>query len=344
LATAPLRTKAILAWSIVLTASLIVLQVMVDFDGPQPLEIIELGAVITTVVGTLLFMIMSLLLYRDQRPEQGDLPQEMLLALPVTGIAATFCFTLALGMQIVRALVSNLELLLPSMMLAGFAGFTGWLTANTAIRLYHHARAQAVEAERARAEATDAQLSALRAQMNPHFLFNTLNTVAALVRHDPAAAERTVENLSRVLRRTLDRSEQSAVPLREEIDYVKSCLAIEAQRLGERLTVEWRIDERALTIPVPTMVLQPLVENAIKHGIASRLDGGRIDISATLVAAGLQLRVHDDGPGLSEPSSNGIGLSNLKRRLQAMYGDAAQVSVQSTTPGTTVVVTLPPSR
>ena len=123
-----------------------------------------------------------------------------------------------------------------------------------------------------------AKISALQAQMNPHFLFNALNTVASLVRTDPRAAESTVENLAQVLRRTLDRSQRTFSTVEDEIGYLRAYLSVEMERYGDRLTVRWSVDPAADHLTLPPMTLQPLVENALKHGIGNRLHGGNLSI------------------------------------------------------------------
>ena len=214
---------------------------------------------------------------------------------------------------------------------------------HTARFLYEYAQTQAEEAAIAQAEATEAQLAALQAQVNPHFLFNALNTVASLVRTDGKAAESTVEHLSDVLRRTLDRSRRTLGTVREEIEYLKSYLAIEQARWGDRLTVDWAIDPEALGAPLPPMTLQPLVENALKHGIGNRLAGGRIHIGATRGNGKLSLVVADDGVGFAHRYEERTGLGNLRSRLRTLYGEDSALRVEQNGAGATVVVEIPTS-
>lgn len=193
--------------------------------------------------------------------------------------------------------------------------------------LYRHAVSQTEVAERARAEASEAQLAALQAQLDPHFLFNALNTVASLVRTDPRTAEATVENLARILRRTLDRTRKQAIPLSDELDYLRAYLSIEKERYGDRLAVDWHVDSTALDCRIPPMSLQPLVENSLKHGLAQRMSGGRIRIAAERNNGRLRLEVADDGPGFIAGHSDGTGLGNLRRRLDTLYGGSARLEV-----------------
>src|SRR5690606_10777589 len=135
-------------------------------------------------------------------------------------------------------------------------------------------------AARAREAAAAAQLAALQAQLHPHFLFNALNTIASLVRTDARRAEATTENLARALRRTLVRSGRTHTTVAEERDFVCAYLAVEQERFGDRLDVAWAIEPATLPLRIPPMTLQPLVENALKHGIGERIEGGRVEIGA----------------------------------------------------------------
>jgi len=187
--------------------------------------------------------------------------------------------------------------------------------------LFSYAKQQASRVEKAQAEVAEARLAALQAQMNPHFLFNTLNTVAALVRTDAVRAEATVENLASVLRRTLDRSRHPLTTVGEEVDYVRDYLEIERERFGERLRVEWSIPDDLRSGEIPTMTLQPLVENSVKYGVGARIDGGRVDVRVRQDGEDLIIEVLDDGPGFRRGYSDGTGLGNLRRRLEVLFGE-----------------------
>ena len=222
-----------------------------------------------------------------------------------------------------------------------FLVFAALTVRDTTRFLYRFAAEQTEIAARARNEATEAQISALQAQMNPHFLFNALNTVASLVRTDARAAERTVENLSQVLRRTLDRSRRAVSTVGDEIDYLQAYLSVETERFGDRLSVHWDVDPDTRPLSLPPMTLQPLVENALKHGVGNRLDGGSLEIAARLDDDMLVVEVTDDGEGFSQGHAEGTGLSNLRKRLSTLYGDRSHVAVSSGTDGTRVAVTIP---
>ncbi|MFQ5421509.1 MAG: sensor histidine kinase, partial [Anaerolineae bacterium] len=211
------------------------------------------------------------------------------------------------------------------------------------------ARRRAEAAELARAQA---ELRALRAQINPHFLFNALNTIRYFVRTDAKLARRLLLNLSRVFQSALKSGD--FVPLRAEIETVKAYLALEQARLAERLAVEWAIDDTnaLLEIPVPTLILQPIVENGVAHGLAPKPGGGTLTIRIGREDGDLCLSVADDGMGMSgerltavlDPASNekAIGLRNVDGRLRALYGDNYCLDIQSEPgQGTRVKIRIP---
>ena len=207
--------------------------------------------------------------------------QQVLLALPALGFASGVALGAAAALMVLRALLGT-EMFLIVVALTMYCGmlvFAGHTVMNSARTLFRHATHQAAMAADARSQAAAAQLAALQARMNPHFLFNALNTVASLVRSDPPAAERVVENLSDVLRQTLRRSAGTIGTVDDELEYVRAYLTLEQERWGNRLRVEWDVDDDARALPLPPLVLQPLVENALKHGIGARLAGGTIRIT-----------------------------------------------------------------
>jgi hypothetical protein len=202
-------------------------------------------------------------------------------------------------------------------------------------------RAAELEGQLARA-----QLQALRMQLNPHFLFNTLNTIAALIHDQPELADRTVTRLSELLRLSLDRSDTHEVPLRDELGFLERYLEIEQARFGERLRVDFVVPQELRDAFVPALVLQPIVENAIRHGIERREEAGRITIEARRQNGRLELIVTDNGPGLLSGQTTfqreGIGLSNTRSRLQHLYGDCQSVQLRQAKPeGIEVLISLP---
>src|SRR5262249_31348200 len=175
--------------------------------------------------------------------------------------------------------------------------------------------------------AATAQLAALRAQINPHFLFNSLNSIAQLIHTDPDKAEVCVERLAEIFRYLLNRAEKEFVPLGDELQIAEAYLEIERARFGDRLQVETHIDPRSLKQMIPNLILQPLVENAVKHGLSRKLGRGTVRIDAEINGTLLTLTVLDDGLGmangaLSEVYERGVGLSNLRARLERLYGPA----------------------
>ena len=176
-----------------------------------------------------------------------------------------------------------------------------------------------------------ARLEALRNRLNPHFLFNALHTVGALVRQDAALAESAVEKLGDILRQSLRDDAGETVPFREEWDLTQRYLEFEQLRYGDRLTVSTDVDPRAFACRAPTFALQTLVENAVRHSIANRVAGGRVEISAHLEDGTFLLRVHDDGPGPGGAANGGTGygLRALQERLAAVYGGAAALEINA---------------
>ena len=190
-----------------------------------------------------------------------------------------------------------------------------------------------------------ARMEALQSQINPHFLFNTLNSVSSLVRFDPDTARVMIVKLSNILRRLL-RKGDNFVQLREEFDFIDDYLDIEVVRFGkDKLKVVKEQEPETMDAIVPSMILQPLVENSIKHGISGKVEGGSIYLRSRIVDGKLVIEVEDDGIGM-EASSNdngtGIGLANVRERLSVLYGNAARVEVDSSQKvGTTVRIVLP---
>ncbi len=189
---------------------------------------------------------------------------------------------------------------------------------------------------RAEARAHAARLEALRLQLNPHFLFNALNAVSTLIAEDrPSEANRMLARLSDFLRSTLERSDTAEVPLSDEIDFACQYLEIEEIRFGERLRVDIAVDPAAESALVPPLILQPLVENAVRHAVLPRTGGGAISIVAGRDAEWLTLGVHDEGPGAGPrvERRSGIGLANTRQRLEELYGTRAELTLDASARG-----------
>ena len=192
----------------------------------------------------------------------------------------------------------------------------------------------------------EANLQTLKTQLQPHFLFNTLNAISSLVRRKPDTAEDMLGSLSDFLRMTLDTAQQHEVPLRREMEFLDLYLEIQQARFGDRLRIQKDIDPGALDLAVPTLILQPLVENSVRHGIEPREIGGKILIRASCHDGSLRLEVRDDGEGFKAGQlaalREGVGLSNTKARLHELYADAHRFQIAPNPGGgLTVTVELP---
>ena len=197
----------------------------------------------------------------------------------------------------------------------------------------------------------EARLDALQSQINPHFLFNTLNSVSSLVRFDPDRARELIVKLSKILRRLLGKHDEF-VQLREEIEFVDDYLDIEVVRFGrDKLRVYKHLDPETLDIVIPAILLQPLVENSIKHGLSPKVDGGCITLRSRIQDGKLMIQVEDDGVGMSAPpavaaehmgSGRGIGMLNVAERLHVLFGDEGKITVRSRDgQGTLVMLEIP---
>ncbi|MEZ4586630.1 MAG: histidine kinase [Gemmatimonadales bacterium] len=203
------------------------------------------------------------------------------------------------------------------------------------------ARLRAAELE---AALTQAKLESLEARLEPHFIFNTLNTISAVMYEDVAEADRLLARLSDLLRRAMTRESGATVSLRDEMAWLESYLALMRERFGPRLAVRVEADPVTLDAAVPRFVLQPLVENAIRHGVGSRAGAGTVEIVAARDRDRLRLEVKDDGrgPGRSDAAGNGVGLSGTAARLALLYGDRQSFRLDERPEGGTVArITLP---
>jgi two-component sensor histidine kinase len=203
-------------------------------------------------------------------------------------------------------------------------------------------RTQELEKERALKLATEASLASLESRLHPHFLFNTLNTISALISEDPPLADAMVQRLASLLRASLDACHRRQIRLADELKLVTDYLEIEQARCRERLSYTIEVEPGLEPLPVPPLVLQPLVENSVKFAVSPRPEGGRIKISARLSGAHLDLEAWDDGPGFDEENiPRGRGLDNLRARLAVLFGGAARLSVGRRDGGTLVAVRVP---
>ena len=238
-----------------------------------------------------------------------------------------------------QSLVLNLQ--------SAFLLYWALVAIGTAFAAHRRARERESEAARLQARLAQAELQVLKMQLHPHFLFNTLQAIAQLLHEDPDAAERMIGNLSGLLRLALEQSSIQEIPLDEELKMLERYLEIQRTRFEDRLAVSLEVDPGARDGLVPGFLLQPLVENAIRHGLAPRSLGGAIGITATRRDGDLRLEVSDDGIGLEEAavrarSRTGFGLSNLRARLSQLYGERWRLDLQGRPGGGTVAsVTIP---
>ncbi|HEY4304589.1 MAG TPA: histidine kinase [Gemmatimonadaceae bacterium] len=227
-------------------------------------------------------------------------------------------------------------------MITGLLPFATVAAATYAIDAQARANERALEAERVRAQLAETRLEALTAQLQPHFLFNTLQGISTLITHDPAAADEMLTDLSDLLRELLRRGDRREIDLHEELRILESYLDISRRRFGDRLTIRVDVATDVGDALVPFFILQPLVENALQHGIGSHAGPGTVVVSATRDDRRLILAVADDGPGVVKPDAGrGIGLANTRARLVELYGDRQSLELTRTALGFEAIITLP---
>jgi LytS/YehU family sensor histidine kinase len=199
-------------------------------------------------------------------------------------------------------------------------------------------RRQLVQEHELRAITARAQVRALQAQINPHFLFNTLNVLASLIHSNPGKAEVVTEDLAEIFRYALESTRNEWVKLDDELKFIESYLEIERTRFEERLSFVFDVDPATRSKQIPPMILQPLVENAVRHGVGQKIEGGRVRISAKSESGRLAIAIEDSGAGLSHKGrggGSGIGLANVRERLAHVYGDSAALRLEEIPSGGT---------
>lgn len=214
------------------------------------------------------------------------------------------------------------------------------------VRYYRKYRERELTTSKLETQLAQSRLQVLKGQLQPHFLFNTLNAISELIYKDREAAEAMIGDLSDLLRLSFEKLEVQEISLKQELEFLKKYLEIEQMRFHDRLRVEMKISPDTLDACVPNMILQPLVENAIKHGIAPRGAGGKIEIGAVRHNGSLELSVADDGIGVPfkdlESLNEGVGLSNTRRRLKHLYGEGQKFVLKNAgTSGLEVNLTIP---
>lgn len=224
--------------------------------------------------------------------------------------------------------------------------YGGTLGVYYAFNYYRESRERELKASRLEAQLAQAQLQNLKMQLHPHFLFNTLHTISVLLSKDVEAANRMLIQLSDLLRVALDNAGTQEVSLRQELEFLEQYLEIERTRFEDRLTVRIEFDPATYDAQVPNLILQPLVENAIRYGIAPRTSPGLVEIRASCEEGKVRLQVQDDGPGIDHQQQSalreGVGLTNTRARLAQMYGQDHQFEMRNGSDGGLVVtITLP---
>jgi two-component system LytT family sensor kinase len=214
-----------------------------------------------------------------------------------------------------------------------------------AVAYYHELQERKLKASQLETRLIEARLKTLEAELHPHFLFNTLHAISTLVHRDPESADRMISRLSDLLRITFDRSGEPKVSLKEEMDFLQKYLDIEQTRFQDRLSVHVHVEPDALDGEVPRMILQPIVENAIKHGIAGRSGGDNVQITAGRNGDRLWMQVHDNGGGLQvgtlKALRTGVGLSNTRARLDCLYGRLYRLEFSDKRGGLSVLIEIP---
>jgi LytS/YehU family sensor histidine kinase len=211
---------------------------------------------------------------------------------------------------------------------------------------YQRFREKERAASQLESQLVQAQMRALRMQLNPHFLFNTMNSISSLMRIDVAAADLMLEQLSRLLRITLQRGDAQFIPLSDEMEFIEMYLAMQDRRYAGRVDQEMRVDPHLHDALVPTMILQPLVENAYRHGLSRVTNGGHLDIEASRQGSRLRLAITNSGYGLlhtnGDSSSKGVGIENVRSRLRMHYGAEQSFSIAEVNDrAVQVILTLP---
>jgi two-component system LytT family sensor kinase len=257
-------------------------------------------------------------LFGERQPDDPAVAHEIALTSPVSGAHLRIAVVRAPGTR--RILSEDLTLL------RSLAGVFGFMLEN--IRLQRRRQEQDQVAQELRLQSSKSELKALRAQINPHFLFNALNAIASLIHTDPGRADEAVEQLAEVFRYTLRRSDSEWAPLDQELTFARAYLDVEQARFGQRLTCTIDSDHQAPAPLVPSMLLQTLLENAVKHGVSQARGPGRIEVIVRTTADQVTLEVRNTGPGaeargLAVREGEGFGLHSVRERLKGHFGERA---------------------
>ena len=260
----------------------------------------------------------------------------------LAAIGLPVAFAKILLTRILRDVFGVDEYVVISNIATHYSIYWGVVAAVYALDEYQAGRERELRASQLEASLAAARLQLLTMQLQPHFLFNTLNTISELIHESPAAAERMIGGLGLLLRESLDASLKDSVALARELELLQRYVDIQQVRFGDRLAVTVTADDAVRRALVPTLLLQPLVENSIKHGIAARRQAGRIAIGAERRDDRLIIEIEDDGTGFDVDAPSGVGLGNTRARLLALYGSHQSLQVTPSAHGGTLVrITIP---
>lgn len=306
--------------------------------------------VFSLCIGTLAWLFIDggrMLIWGEDKPPGLPFLAMTLVALPLAQVGGSAMAAWLLGMPAHPVLPTESGHAASILLFSVLAGLSAtWFFWNRGKLAFLQAQAEAEKARVAGIErqAMQAQLQMLQAQIEPHMLFNTLANLQGLIAADPPRAQVLLEQLIAYLRATLKSSRAAATTLSEEFSLMDAYLGLMAIRMGERLAYRLDLPASLAATPVAPMLLQPLLENAIRHGLEPSIDGGRIDVSAARDGAALVLTVRDTGLGLDAPASHGtgLGLENIRERLLALYGPGASLTLTDNPPcGTVATLTIP---
>jgi two-component system LytT family sensor kinase len=294
------------------------------------------SVVISAIIGSTLFLIFALD-YRWIQPRLAPLPRDRRLVLEILFATAESVLGFILAFWI-SSLIFGFSIMQASIWISVLIGFVVFLVVRSvryAMQFYRDLKTKELVEEQLKTLTAQAELKALKAQINPHFLFNTLNAIAALTHTDPRKAEETIEKLAEMFRYALISSDRGQVPLREELSFTNRYLEIEKVRFGGSLVVTKEVDEDLLDVFVPSLILQPLVENAIRHG---RSPDGSVQLMIRITSQENELvaTIADWGPGMPvdfrKVIGKGVGLGNVDGRLRKMYGEGSAIEVSPNEP------------
>jgi sensor histidine kinase YesM len=267
------------------------------------------------------------------------------VAIVIGALFGTYLAVLLLGLESELVFTHSEEILLGPVALGLFFGAI--ITYFFYTRAHAHKMDSLAKEEQIRRlarekELTQAQIKLVQAQIEPHFLFNTLANIGSLIERDSGKAQQMLGDLNRYLRTVLDRTREGSTTLAEEAELLQAYLSIIGVRMGERLNYRIDIPSELMAIPFPPLLIQPLVENAIRHGLEQKLEGGQVEVTARRDDGRLRIEVKDNGVGLAEGWHPGVGLDNVYRRLQGLYGRQAELQVRSNEGGgVTALISLP---